>query len=302
MSRLLQVVLALVGLAITGVLGLASERSEALQARHTLIGLFTETVSAARTTCDGGLSRMAQGALDQLVHLENAPRLLMTETDKADRAETQELLAEYQDIMAQVQGTIDSGGCLSAGTMMAMAAAPGASGPTVAAAAPPPSPVTSTAPPAAAQPPTPAQEALAQASSNIALRRVESAVVAERRARAPASTRAAGVAEQGFVAVLASYGVEDASTYDPARGVVADYRRLRQLVEGAGVNLRVYQTSISNHYAIALAPDGLDRGVARTLVEMARTRGWSTDAFVQAAAEWTPCAEPETISPERPCR
>ncbi len=303
MSRLLQVVIALVGLAITGVLGLASERSEGLQARHTLIGLFTETVATARTTCDADLAEMAQFALEQLQQLETANRLLLTAEDRADRENTQALLSKYQDIMAGVKGTIDSGAC--AGTAIASvepAAASSDSFGSGAGASPQPSP----APPILSQAP---------AQTNMEFRRAEriqlpDVIERARQRRAPASGAqdeapapgtASVAADGGYYAVLASYAVDDPATYDGQRGVVADYRRLSAAAREEGATVQVFRTSQSNHFAIVLTPQGLSRDGARELVAMARTRGWSRDAFVQDANQWVACAEPERISRANTC-
>ncbi|MEQ1617943.1 MAG: hypothetical protein ABL883_06320 [Terricaulis sp.] len=305
MSRLLQVVIALVGLAITGVLGLASERSEGLQARHTLIGLFTETVATARTTCDADLAEMAQFALEQLQRLESSSRLLLTAEDRADRENTQALLSKYQDIMAGVKGTIDSGAC--AGTAIASvepspvsAASGSGSG------AGPADDQPSAAPPILSQAP---------AQSNREFRSAERIQLPEvieraRQRRAPAgeaqdgvapAPSAAAAADGGYYAVLASYAVDDPATYDGQRGVVADYRRLSAAAREGGATVQVFRTSQSNHFAIVLVPEGLSRDGARELVAMARTRGWSRDAFVQAANQWVTCAEPERISRSNSC-
>jgi hypothetical protein len=294
MSRLLQVILALIGLAITGVLGLASERSESLQARHSLIGLFTETVSAARTTCDGGLARMAQGALDQLENLESQPRLFMTAQDRADRDDTQKLLADYQDYMVEVQGTIDAGNC---GTAAVVAA------PVIAA----PAPRAADEAPAAARPApaAPVQESVVQAPSNVELRQAEARMlpkVLSRSARDLSTSAREALGPASYYAILGSYAVGDRSTYDSSLGVLADWRRLQQATRGQNVTLQVLQSSRSNHFAIVLVPEGLERDGARELVAMARAQGWASDAYVQVAYGWAACANPEQITPTRDCR
>ncbi len=311
MSRLLQVVIALVGLAITGVLGLASGRSEALQARHTLIGLFTETVAAARTNCDQGLAQMAVGALQQLESLE-ADRLVLTPRDRRDKEQSQTLLANYQDYMAEVQGTIDSGACLSGGVLTASNEAPGGGGGFSTGAAPAPTLPSSSvlgrvarnielrraeeqvqvqAQVAQAQPPAPAGEAEAPAAEGAPTRGLEDAEVRARAQMRPASA---------YYAVLASYGVDEASTYDAERGVVAHYRQLRQTVDGASV--RIFQTGATNRFAIVVASDGAGSRIdARRQVANARARGWSPEALVQPAYDWTECAQPERITRQNGC-
>lgn len=312
MSRLLQVVIALVGLAITGVLGLASGRSEALQARHTLIGLFTETVSAARTNCDQGLAQMAVAALQQLESLE-ADRLVLTPGDRKNQEERQALLANYQDYMAEVQGTIDSGACLPSGALRASNEAPGGGG------------FSAESGPA---PTLPSSSVLGRVArdSNIELRRAEEEVqvqaqVAQAQPPAPAGEAAApadGVPTPGlddleslraraqlrpasaYYAVLASYAVDEPSTYDPERGVVAHYRQLRQTVDGA--NVRIFQTGATNRFAIVVASDGAGSRIdARRQVANARARGWSPEALVQPAYDWTECAQPERITRQSGC-
>lgn len=296
MSRLLQVIIALVGLAITAVLGLASERSESLQARHTLIGLFTETISTARSSCDADLADMAQFALEQLAGLESSKRLLLTAEDRADRDNTQALIAKYQDIMAGVKGTIESGACgtasvASAPAYQAEAYAPQSSASGGAAPPPPAPPVLSQAP----------------ATANMDLRRAERVglpqVVAEAaRARVSVGDNEAAEATSagGYYAVLASYGIDEPITYT-SRGVVADYRRLSQAAGAEGLQVKVFQTHESDHYAIVLVPDGQSRAGARELVAAARARGWSRDAFVQLNRGWVECANPEQITASNRC-
>lgn len=306
MSRLLQVVIALVGLAITGVLGLASGRSEALQARHTLIGLFTETVSAARTNCDAGLAQMAVGALQQLENLE-ADRLVLTASDRRDKEQSQVLLANYQDYMAEVQGTIDSGACHSPSVASA-------DEPAAASAAP------SAGSGAGAVLGAPASVFAEVARNNIELRRYEQQVQQSQVRRsdevaapapadgqpAPAATDAEEAPAQqrvnepsGYYAVLATYGVDEPMTYDAERGVVAHYRRLRSSVDGA--NVQMFQTGATNSFVIVAASSGGSRIDARRQVANARARGWSPSALVQPARDWTACAQPERISRQVNC-
>jgi|CXWL01.1.fsa_nt_gi hypothetical protein len=310
MSRLLQVIIALVGLAITGVLGLASERSEAMQARHTLIGLFTETIATARTTCDADLAEMAQFALEQLQGLEASPRFLVTAEDRADRDNTQALLSKYQDIMAGVKGTIDSGACN--GTAIAsIEPAPTSTGGGGGAAAD----QLAQGPPILSQAPLQTNRDFRRAERIQLPDAVVAAVVERERIQqqrapspspadgsaAPAEPAAPAPADGGYYAVLASYGVGDDMTYNAESGVVADYRRLRAAAREAGVAVRVFQARGSNHFAIVAAPDGLTREAARELVAMSRTRGWSRDAFVQAERDWIACVEPERITRANSC-
>ena len=103
----------------------------------------------------------------------------------------------------------------------------------------------------------------------------------------------------GYYAVLASYGVNDATTYDPERGVVAHYRNLRRSVEGG--NVRIFQTGATNLFVIVASADGGSRIDARRQVANARARGWSPDALVQPARDWAECAQPERISRQVNC-
>lgn len=307
MSRLLQVVIALIGLAITGVLGLASGRSEALQARHTLIGLFTDTVSAARINCDAGLAQMAVAALQQLENLET-DRLVLTPGDRKNQEERQALLANYQDYMAEVQGTIDSGACRSSSTSVASADEPA-----TASAAPS---AGSGAGAVLSAPPSVFAEV---ARNNIELRRYEQQIQQSQVRRAdevaapapadgqpaPAATDAEAPAQQrlaepsGYYAVLATYGVDEPTTYDAERGVVAHFRRLRSSVDGA--NVQMFQTGATNSFVIVAASNGGSRIDARRQVANARARGWSPSALVQPARDWTACAQPERISRQVNC-
>lgn len=294
MNRLLQVVIALVGIAITGVLGFASQRSDSLQTRHTLLGNFTEAVSAARATCDGDLMFMALGTLEELERQEARPRVLQTPADQQDQAATRELIRNYRDRVAEMQTEIDTGTCASA-TAVATGAITPAPAPGAVAPVPAPAPVTRSMTAPTAQLRLPATDAI-KATANSELRRAESSVA--RVARVAPNLRDAPA--EGYYVVLGSYDVNAPTSYANA-GVAADYRRLRAAIPASEAKLEVYRTSISDHFVIVLAPTGLERDAARDLMSTARARGWATDAFVQARRGWTQCPQPERITTAASC-
>ena len=92
--------------------------------------------------------------------------------------------------------------------------------------------------------------------------------------------------------MLASYqpGVEN-------KYALQDYANFEAAIAAYGEvpgKLEVYLTSISNHYAIVLAPPGGDKGGALKLAALARNQKWAPDAFVQDDRNWTKCASPVT--------
>lgn len=268
MSRFLQIVLALVGLLISGVLGLASQRSEALQTKNALLGLFGDSIAVARTTCDLDMTFVAEDALARLRQLEE-DRFSVT---PAERVADLESIAKYQDNLDAIRSTIGSATCKggTASTVVATTdtTSTGASaGPTAA----------------------PVQEQIMPSASASRLAIVRSNNVALRSALA----QAAPATSNKFYVVLAAYAVGDDGTYGSS-GAAAHYAQLQGPVASAGVPLSVYRTSISNHFAIVLGgPDGLTRDQARDLQGQARSQGWAADAFVQEEQNWTRC---ETVT------
>lgn len=261
MSRFLQVIIALMGLAITGVLGYASVRNESLQSKHALLSLFSESISVARTTCDPGMLFVAQDAVAGLEELGAGN--------------------QYRDRLEEISASIQ-----------ACAATQGTTASSVAVAAPAPAPY---ARPdrGALEEAAPIAPDMAAQSSNLELRQAE--IVQQKIAPAPSS-------ETRNLTVLASYAVDDATTYDPERGAVAHYLKLREATKDANVKLEVYRTTVSNHFAIVLAPENGERRAAFKLLMEARRMGWSPDAFVQIDRDWKPCSDPSTIEGLKACK
>ncbi|HVY03008.1 MAG TPA: hypothetical protein VG983_05070, partial [Caulobacterales bacterium] len=126
--------------------------------------------------------------------------------------------------------------------------------------------------------------AMATPSKNLELRLAES--------EAPAPARAAK--GEGYYAVLASYGVDDKSTYDPQLGIVAHYNKLAPVAKEKGLTLQMVRTKISNHFALVLVGAPPTRDSARQLVLTARREGWAGDAFVELNRGWVTCDNPGT--------
>jgi hypothetical protein len=283
MSRLLQVVIALIGLALTTVLGMASERSQNMQARHALLTLFSESVSVARSSCDGDMTWVAEDALTRLKDLENS-RFIISAEERAERDRNLASIETYGDNLVTIRGTIAGPACGH----------------------PAPEPVLQTTPtttPGGTAMPAPSVEraVLSEApSANLALRTAEAAAPV---ASSPADARAGGRAEAargGYYVVVASYDTSAASTFTE-RGVSRDYSRIRNAIADSNVTVQVFRTSISNHYAITLSRGALTRENARELASLARSTLGSSDAFIQQERTWILCPAPDAIRSESDC-
>jgi hypothetical protein len=266
MSRLLQVVLAIVGLVLTAVLQNASNRNAEVQNAQGLVELYTQEISAALQTCNPSLLYVAQDHAVELDLLRDRG-ILRGETDFTDHVKA------VRDTMA----------CVAAG-----AAQTGGEPTTVAGASSPAADAAPVAP-----------ELIAQ-SRNLELRGMERQVEASASvsdvARAEVERSAAG--ERSF-AVLASYAVSDPATFDESSGAAAHFAQLVAAAGGSGLDVQLYRTSVSNHFAIVIPADSPD--AARDLVTRARTNGWAPDAFAQVERNWVRCPEPITSVTLRVC-
>lgn len=279
MSRLLQVIIAIAGLAITIMLHLAAERNQEAQARQTYVAQFTQTLAHAIATCNPTMISLA---------IEAA-----TEIDEINGDST------YANRVAEVQGT-----CGNAVVAQQMAegapmteqveAEPPSSAPSTGSSSPPPAVTRPTARDVASNEGAtlalPPQQQLEVATRNLELQREE---IVPRRARSAESG--------GYYAVLASYSTRDPVTFNEGRGAPAHYNALVQATSNDGVTVRVYRTNVSNHYAIVLVPDPATEEAARELMTRARREGWSTDAFVQQDRGWVACENPSTVEGLRAC-
>lgn len=285
MSRLLQVLIAVVGLSLTTVLGLASERNQDLQAKHALLSLFSNSLSVARETCDPDMVLFAQNALDDLKYV-NENRLLNRVAGRD--ADFDARVAVYQERLDNINDTVTSGSCTSG----ALAAAPvvGAQPGILAA----PAPRARAAEPLAPAESAPIAQELVAQSQNLDLRRALDEGT-RRSGGAAASTSGR------YYAVVASYSVDSRNTYDERLGVSEHYNQIRAAV-GDTAEVQVFRTQVSNHFAIVLVPDGFTRENARDLVARARRDNLAADAFVQQERNWTRCANPAAIRDENACR
>lgn len=275
MSRLLQVIIALAGLAVSIMLGVESQRAQQAESRQASLGFYTDLVHEAETKCNPALATIAEGVL----------RHLQDTTPDAERA----AFDPYVDYQIELLGTIQSGNCSGVTILAEAPITTGEQGGSQGA--------TTTTP---AQQPTAAPTApvvqTEHGMANIELRQIENNVSMAEELRQSRAERVQTAEEQRYYAVLASYGVGDDITYDANDGIVADYQDLLRRTQGAGVRLKVFRTSASNHFALALEPDGATRDGARDLVGVARANGWSPDAFVQAGTTWIECGEPARIA------
>jgi hypothetical protein len=276
MSRLLQVIIALAGLAVSIMLGAESQRAQRAESRQASLGFYTDLVREAETKCQPALATIAEGVLR---HLQD------TTPEDERRA-----FDPYVDYQIELLGTIQSGTCGGTTILTQAPALGGEDDVATRGAGPAPAPLDM---PAAAAPVIQREHAMA----NIEMRQIENSTsLAEELRQTTRTARDQLEQSQRYYAVLASYGVDDALTYDARDGVVADYQSLLQHTQAAGVRLKVFRTSASNHFAIVLEPENGARDGARDLVAVARANGWSTDAFVQAGASWIECAEPTSIA------
>ena len=276
MSRLLQVLIAMVGLGITAMLGYASFQNDRMQNKNALLALYSQSISAARLSCDADMAFVAKHAVTNLEELDNAAKLTFAGLGPNDDEVTfvKQLHESTDDIIASMST------CVPAGASAASTAAP--SRPVVAAA---PAPDAALAPEVRAKIAKSAPLiALATPSKNLELRLAES--------DAPDATSAQK--SEGYYAVLASYSVDDKSTYDPQLGIVAHYNKLAPIVKAKDLNLQMIRTKISNHFALVLVDNQPSRDNARKLVLTARREGWAGDAFVEVNRGWVRCDNPST--------
>lgn len=270
MSRLLQVIIALAGLAVSIMLGVASDRAQRAESRQAMLGFYTNLANDAAASCNPAYAAMAENMLTSLA--ESTP-----DEEKA-------AFAAYIDYQIERLGTIQSGSCGPGSTVLAQA--PGDAGGGLAQA-----PVDQAPAPSASAP------QMEHATANIELRQAEIIQSRAGEFMQNRAQRAEAEEAQRYFAVLASYNVDDPETYNSGDGVVADYQSLLQRTQGVdGFSLKVLRTSASNHFAIVLEPNGATREGARDLVAAARANGWSADAFVQAGTSWVECAEPTRIA------
>jgi hypothetical protein len=268
MSRLLQVVLAIVGLVLTAVLQNASNRNAEVQNAQGLVQLYTQEISAALETCNPAMLQVAQDSAIELNQLR-ARGILRGSTD-------------FEAHVLQVSETMPN--CVASG-----ASQTGGEPTTVPGSTSPPAADVTTA--------TPVAPELVAQSRNLELRGMERSVVLS----APSSSSAASAdrsAARSF-AVLASYAVSDPATFDGTQGAAAHFNQLTSAAAAEGLQVQVYRTAVSNHFAIVIPAE--TEAAANDLVQRARRMGWAPDAFVQVERGWVQCSEPGTPGGLRSC-
>ncbi len=290
MGRFLQIIIALVGVAITGVLQLASVRSQAQQNEHALLGLFSDSIAVARTTCDTDMTFAAEQALNRLQVLKTSEGFI----GEGERSQDLEELAEYRDALNGIRATIATG-CV-AGSQMRLA-----SGARYGQVLRDVLPYESAAPERGASSPAPDVQSSAPAapmqtleprlSRNLELRQAEIQGQAAQQQQGQRAPTRAELADRAFYTVLASYAVTEDSTYDSGQGIANHFRDLRARI-GSQARLDIFRTQ-SNHFAIVISADQTTRERARALVFAARSEGWSSDAFVQESRQWRQCRTPD---------
>lgn len=284
MNRFLQALIAISGLAISGLLGYQSLESDRRQEEATLVSLISAQLNTLAVSCNSTSIDLAAFAISEL--------------PDGKSVKFQELLDRAVD---------ECGPRLEAAADQAEANAPGqATSPT---AVPNVPPMAQTAPAitdrgVALSPSREPPQVLAQS-------RVQAQVIAPEIAQTSVrnlelksrelSRKIAVVpeADRKWYAVLASYKVGTEEKY-----VVEDVAKFAARLKQAGVtNItpEVYRTSVSDLYVVVLAsPDG-GRDEARALVARAREMGLSVDAFVQEDRNWTQCAGTGSVSEVAAC-
>jgi len=262
MSRLLQVALAIVGLLLTWVLQDASNRNAQVENAQGLVQLYTQEVTAALQTCNLPMLQVAQNTARELNDLR-ARHILKSETD-------------FEAHVVDVGETLSTCAARSAAQGGTVAPTPG--GATL----------------STTETPAPVAPELMAQSRNLELRGAE----LQEEDSSQASRRADATPRQSF-AVLASYAVSTASTYDEHLGAAAHFNQLAAAAREAGLEVQVYRTRLSNHFAIVIP--AASEQAARDLITQARTSGWATDAFVQVERNWTRCQDPSTPDGLRAC-
>lgn len=119
--------------------------------------------------------------------------------------------------------------------------------------------------------------------------------------REPVPPTPAGAAEANraetisgvWMAVLASYA-------DGEEGFAVE-RLAKERARAADLNIEIYRTSISGHYALVSAPADGREASAQALVRYARERGVARDAFPQVARRWRLCAQPTSVEGLKAC-
>lgn len=273
MSRLLQVILAIVGLVLTVVLQQASNRQAQVQNAQGLVQLYTQEVAAALQTCNLPMLQVAQNTATELNDLR-ALGILNSKTD-------------FEQHVIEVGETLSSCAAVDAAQQ------------SVAVATPAPAPTNSGATTSPAAEPAPVAPELIAQSRNLELRGAELRSN-ESIADSIANSRGTDAEAAGTnYAVLASYAVSTAATYDETQGAAAHYRQLQAAAQAAGLEVQVYRTRVSNHFAIVIP--AASEQAARDVVTQARAAGWAPDAFVQAERDWVRCPNPDNASGLRAC-
>lgn len=286
MNRFLQALIAISGLAISGLLGFQSLESDRRQEEATLVSLISAQLNTLAVSCNSTSIDLAAFAISEL--------------PDGKSVKFQELLDRAVD---------ECGPRLEAAADQAEANAPvQATSPTA----------VPNLPPMAQTAPTMTDQAIAQAPSPsrappqvLSQSRVQAQVIAPEIAQTSVRnlelksrelSRKIAIApdsERKWFAVLASYKVGTEEKY-----VVEDVAKFTARLKQAGVtNItpEVYRTSVSDLYVVVLAsPDG-GRDEARALVARAREMGLAADAFVQEDRNWTQCTGTGSVSEVAAC-
>lgn len=258
MERLLQIVIAMSGLVISGMLGWLGLQAEETRSQQELqqtyasqTALFAQVMEMAIERCDATLLPLGNDVKNELVGLVDDINTIRTRlAGGAELVET-----DWQGHYDTMTGIVTECGV------------------------------------EAAEAPEQA-EGESEAVADVRDDAVGSPIRPSPRAPAAETPAAPSKSYKGgrtWHAVLASYRVGGEESY-----AVERFEKLKRQIakSGASADLKLYRTSISNHYAVALTPRDGSAEAARALVARARTEGWSTDAFAQSENTWISCSDP----------
>jgi len=281
MNRFLQALIAISGLAISGLLVFQSLESDRRQEEATLVSLISAQLNTLAVSCNSTSIDLAAFAISEL--------------PEGKSVKFQELLDRAVD---------ECGPRLEAAADHAEASAPAvATSPNV----------VPNAPPMAQSAPRITEKVVTMTPQDpvILQQRQQAQVVAPEIAQTSVRNlelksrelsrkiAVAPEAERKWYAVLASYKVGTEEKY-VVEDVAKFTARLKQ-VGAANLKLEVYRTSVSDLYVIVLSPPDGGRDEARALVARAREMGLAADAFVQEDRNWTLCPGTGSISDVATC-
>jgi hypothetical protein len=289
MNRFFQALIALSGLVITGLLGYQTATNTERQTnladaenKYTLIALFSDQFYAALDRCDPDLMRIAVDAANELSEVHGEDQYLEYTATSGSKLEACNV--------TPIEDQPDSTDQPNQGPGPGIPSVP----PNIST-QPSPAPAPAPAPRQQPSPEAPPQQQQQQQAvvdinpaRNLELRQEEGYLK-------KGAVRGGQAASEGrWYAVLASYKPGEEESY-----AVADVQKFRKVIAESktpGLDVQVFRTSLSDHYAIVLASADGSRESARDLAATARSLGLSNDSFVQDDRNWTRCDQTDSVA------